>query len=60
MSNQDPRAGVWAVTLRDYYENIERVYETEVEALRWINEMGSGKVRFIPWGMSLVELDEEH
>lgn len=52
--------GVWVVAVRDYYEIIDRVFETEIEALRWVNESGSGKVRFVPWGSSLVELGDDH
>ena len=51
--------GVWAVTQRDYYETIERVFPEEIDALRHINQAGYGTVRFIPWDKSIPELDYE-
>ena len=51
--------GAWCVCDRDYYETITSVYPTEVEALRTLNGRGFGRVRFVPYGKSLNELDDE-
>lgn len=51
--------GVWAVVDSDYHDTITMVYLEEIEALRAINERGYGKVKFVPWGKSLVDLDQE-
>jgi hypothetical protein len=51
--------GVWAVVSRDYYEHIDRVFETELEALRWINNDGYGKVRFVEFGKTLSDMERE-
>ena len=52
-----PAKGVWAVVDIDYGESITEVYPVEVEALRAINRRGYGRVRFVPFGISLVDLD---
>jgi len=52
-------AGVWAVVDTDYGESITAVYETELDALRSLNGRGYGRVRFVPFGKSLVDLDIE-
>lgn len=51
--------GVWAVVTQDYYQNIDRVYEAEIDALRSINFAGYGKVVFVPWGKTLSDLEQE-
>jgi len=49
--------GVWAVCDLDYGESITAVYATELDALRAINGRGYGRVRFVPWGKSLMQLE---
>ncbi len=54
----EENTGVWVVAERDYYEYIERIYATEIEALRKVNEQGYGEVKFVRWGSTLQEMDE--
>ena len=58
---QMPRSspGVWAVCHLDYGDVIEKVYNTEIEALREINARGYGHVRFLAWGKDLHDMDQE-
>lgn len=49
--------GVWAVCQRDYGDHIEKVYETEIQALREVNLRGYGHVRFVEWGKDLNEME---
>lgn len=48
--------GVWAVVDIDYGESITTVHAEEIDALRAINERGYGRVKFVPWGLSLVDM----
>jgi len=47
--------GVWAVVLTDYGDHIDKVFRTELEALRVVNNQGYGKVRYVEFGKSLTD-----
>lgn len=51
--------GVWAIVDRDMGETITKVYPTEIAALRELNGRGYGRVRFVPFGQDLHDLDTE-
>lgn len=50
--------GVWAIIDYNYDDYIDRVYPSEIEALRESNRQGYGKVKFLPWGMNLAEANK--
>jgi hypothetical protein len=55
---EEVEPGVWAYCERDYGQHIDSVYTTELEALRVLNTMGAiGEVRFVPFGLTLTQLD---
>lgn len=48
--------GVWVVR-KPMLGSIVSIHESELEALRAVNENGLGKAEFVPWGKILVDTD---
>jgi hypothetical protein len=49
--------GVWIIR-KHILGSVISIHQTEIEALRAVNENGLGKAEFCPWGKILVDLSK--
>ena len=52
---QEEPKGVWVIVDYNYDQYISEVHQTEIGALRVINQRGYGSVRFLEWGKTLSD-----
>ena len=54
--NDSEQAGVWVVGHFDWNWIAEKIYDSEIDALREVNARGYGEVRFIPFGAEISQV----